>query len=140
MEQPRDELPSPISLPNEEEQGFRFLGDFTPEGLRSTVTIQEATNSLSRLQVVESPKSQFNCSDGKRSRLNTDAKGKILFYKKQDNVSWSDDELYSLILFMMLFTDGKTWVAHKNERFWEEAGKFVQQRSHTLHCRTGKTL
>ena len=43
MEQSRDELPSLISLPNEEEQGFRFLGDFTPEGLRSTVTIQEAT-------------------------------------------------------------------------------------------------
>ena len=51
---------------------------------------------------MESPKSRFNCSDGKRSRLNADAKGKILFYKKQDNVSWSDDELYSLIQFMML--------------------------------------
>ena len=81
MEQSRDELPLPISLPNAEEQGFRFLDDFTPEGSRSTVTIQEATNSLCRLQIVESPKSRFNCSDGKRSRLNTDAKGKILFYR-----------------------------------------------------------
>ena len=54
MEQPRDELPSPISLPNKEEQGFHFLDDFTPEGLRSTVMIQEATNSLCRLQIVES--------------------------------------------------------------------------------------
>ena len=80
MEQPRDELPSPISLPNEEEQGFCILGDFTPEGLRSAVTIQEATNSLCRL---ESPYSRCNCSDGKCSRLNADAKGKIFFTRSK---------------------------------------------------------
>lgn len=68
------------------------------------------------------------------------AKGNILFYRKQDNVNWLDDESYSLILFMMLFTDGKTWVAHKNEKFWKDAGKFLQQRSHTSHCHTGKTM
>ena len=82
----------------------------------------------------------LKCSDGKRFRLNSEAKGKVLFYKKQDNVIWLDDELYSLIPFMMLFTDGKAWVAHKNSKFWEVARKFVQQRSCTAHCRTGKTI
>ena len=136
----REQLSPPPSNSNAGEQEFRSLGGFTSEGLRSTVNIQEATSSLNRLQIVESPKSRLKCSDGKRSRLNSEAKGKVLFYKKQDNVIWSDDELYSLILFMMLFTDGKAWVAHKNSKFWEDAGKFVQQRSRTAHCRTGKTI
>ena len=136
----REQLSPPPSNSNAGEQEFRSLGGFTPERLRSTVNIQEATSSLNRLQIVESPKSRLKCSDGKRSRLNSEAKRKVLFYKKQDNVIWSDDELYSLILFMMLFTDGKAWVAHKNSKFWEVARKFVQQRSCTAHCRTGKTI
>ena len=102
--------------------------------------MQEATSSLHRLQIVESPKSWLKCSDRKHSRLNAEANSKILFYKKQDNMEWSDNELYSLILFMMLLTDGKTWMAHKNDKFWKDAGKFVQQQSSTSHCRTGKTI
>ena len=102
-----------------------------------TVNIQEATN---RLQIIESPKSRLKCSDRKHSRLTAEAKGKILFHKKQDNVTWSDDELYLLILFLMLFADGKTWVAHKNDKFWEDAGKFVWQKSSTSCSRTGKAI
>ena len=136
----REQLSPPPSNSNAGEKEFCSLGGFTPEELCSTVSIPEATNSLNRLQIVESPKSLLKCSDGKRSRLNSEAKGKVLFYKKQDNVIWSDNELYSLILFMMLFTDGKIWVSHKNSKFWEDAGKFVQQQSCTAHCRTGKAI
>ena len=111
----------------------------TPERLISTVCLQEATSALNRLHVVDSPKSRVICSDGNRSRLNTEAKPRVLFCKKQENVSWSDDELYSLVLFMMSNTDGKTWVAHKDHKFWSDAGVFIQQQLHTSHCRTGNT-
>ena len=77
-----EQLSPPPSNSNAGEQEFRSLGGFTPEGLRSTVNIQEATSSLNRLQIVESPKSRLKCSDGKRSRLNSEAKGKVLFLQE----------------------------------------------------------
>ena len=50
---------------------------------------------------------------------------------------WTDQEIYSLVLFLMLCTDGKSWVAHKDMKFWEDAGTFVKQHSHSSYCRTG---
>ena len=53
-------------------------------------------------------------------------------------MAWSDKELLFLVQFLMLFTDGKTWVAHKEKKFWDDAGSFIHQQSHTCHCCTGK--
>jgi len=55
-------------------------------------------------------------------------------------VAWSDKELLSLVQFLMLFTDWKTWVAHKDKKFWDDAGIFIHQQSHTCHCCTGKLI
>ena len=52
--------------------------------------------------------------------------------------NWTDAELRCLTLFLVLHTDGKTWVAHKNFRFWDQAGVFIQQLLHTAYCRSGK--
>ena len=53
----REQLSPPPSSSNAGEQEFCSQGGFTPEGLCSTVNIQEATSSLNRLQIVEIPKS-----------------------------------------------------------------------------------
>jgi len=37
----------------------------------------------------------------------------------------------------MLHTDGKSWVAHKDDKFWSQAGIFIQQQLKISHCRTG---
>jgi len=98
----------------------------TPEGLISAVCTQEATSALNKLQILDSPKSRVTCSDN-RSRLNTEeAKPRVLFCKKQENVSWSDEESYCLVQFVMSSTDGKIWVAHKDQKFWSDAGEFIQ--------------
>ncbi len=53
--------------------------------------------------------------------------------------SWSVDEEQSLVSFLMLYTAGDTWVAHKNMFFWLSAGKFIQQKTKTFHCRSGES-
>ena len=49
---------------------------------------------------------------------------------------WSDDESRQLVQFMLLYADG-CWVMHKDKKFWDSAGKFIQQSLGTLHCRSG---
>ena len=44
-----------------------------------------------------------------------------------DQVQWSEKELQLFTTFILLYTDGKTWVAHKNVKFWKKAGVFIQQ-------------
>ena len=53
----------------------------------------------------------------------------------QGNVEWSDGEVYALVLFIMMYMDGKSWVTHK--RFWSFRMK-QEQYSDTSHCWTGK--
>jgi len=48
------------------------------------------------------------------------------------------EEMYALIQFLMFHTDGKTWVTHKDEKFWDDAGGFVQCYSQSVHCRSGR--
>ena len=49
---------------------------------------------------------------------------------------WSDDESRQLVQFILLYTDG-SWVLHKDKKFWDCAGKFIQQSLGTSHCRSG---
>ena len=42
--------------------------------------------------------------------------------------NWSTKEICSLLTFIMLYTDGSSWVGHKNSQFWGGAGKFIQVR------------
>ena len=54
------------------------------------------------------------------------------------NANWTEDELRHLTSFLMLHTDGKSWVSHKDYKFWDSAGEFIQQLLLTSHCRSGK--
>ena len=85
-------------------------------------------------------------------RLRTSLQGKRLFQSTQATPSalqqtpqqserlpnWTDAELSGLTEFMMLHTDGKTWVAHKDDRFWNWAGALLQQLLKTSYRRSGK--
>ena len=66
-------------------------------------------------------------------------KGKILFPPVSEVAStkWGDEELQTATSFLMLHTDGKLWVAHKDDKFWSQAGVFMQQQLKTSHCHTG---
>ena len=93
--------------------------------------------------IVESPilhqvESQLESKHPLQSRLNKASKPRKIFASKaQENFLWTDEESYSLILFLMLCTDGKTW---KDKKFWEDAATFIKQHSQTSHCRTGKII
>jgi len=109
----------------------------TPERLNSVISVQAVSNKFSKLLLLDSPKSRLEPCHGLSSRLNTASKGKVLFPTKHENVRWSDREEYALVLFLLLFTDGQTWAAHKDKKFWTDAGEFIQKYTHTTHCHTG---
>ena len=53
---------------------------------------------------------------------------------------WSDVELRCLVEFILLHGTGEIWPAHKDiERFWTEAGRFVQTLTGTMHLHSGIT-
>ncbi len=54
--------------------------------------------------------------------------------------TWADEEISSLVNFIMLFTDGKQWPTHKNSSFWQEAGIYIQQEARMPYCRPGILL
>ena len=50
---------------------------------------------------------------------------------------WTQEEIKSLVLFVALHCDGHTWMTHKDFRFWDEAGAFIQLHLHTPLKRSG---
>ena len=52
---------------------------------------------------------------------------------------WTVDEIRALVSFMLLYTEGDTWQsrASKTDRFWEEAGSFIQRQVNSTYSRTG---
>ena len=57
------------------------------------------------------------------SRLRGRVKGKVLFpatKESNEQVKWSQEEFKALISFLMLYTDGKSWIAHKDSKFWDQ--------------------
>ena len=50
-------------------------------------------------------------------------------------------ELVKLLTeFIMLYTDGEKWVSHKNMKFWDQAGKYMQQFLNTFYVRSGRYI
>jgi len=80
------------------------------------------------------------CKSLSTTRLRGRVKGKTLFpatASQGQSTKWSDEELQALTSFFMLYIDGKFWVAHKDYKFWCQAGIFIQQQVKTNHCHTG---
>ena len=112
----------------------------TPKERISEISVEEVTRAFSKLRTVTTPKSRFTSAPGSHYRALGKTKGKVLFPKpEKTNLSskWSDKEEYALVLFLMCHTDGKTWIAHKDHKFWEDAAKFVKHHSCSVQCRTG---
>ncbi len=79
--------------------------------------------------VVETPRS---------SGVRTSRVRRKLFEKaKKTQYPWSTEEMKSLISFVMLYSDGQSWMTHKDCRFWGEAGSFIQSRVYTPYKRSG---
>lgn len=51
--------------------------------------------------------------------------------------NWTTGEFQALVSFLLLHTDGSSWSACKDPKFWEKAGEFVQQQTKSFHCRSG---
>jgi len=90
----------------------------TPKQSSSAVVdISAAINAFNDIRLIESPRSSFKpdelsanqkrCSS--HSRLKAGAKGRYLFpvVDKQQYTLWTDEDIYTLTLFLMLHTDGK---------------------------------
>ena len=52
--------------------------------------------------------------------------------------NWVEEEVKCLIDFLLLYTDGKSWVSHKDAAFWNQAGIYIQQQAKMPYCRSGK--
>ena len=95
----------------------------TPQPQSSSVTISDAMNAFSELHLLYTPKSSNYVSTrlasnprGSQSRLNAETKRRTLFHiEKQEKLKWTDDEVYALVLFTMLYTDGKQWATHRHK-------------------------
>lgn len=51
---------------------------------------------------------------------------------------WSQDEVKSLVEFVLLMSDGNRWPTHQRMHILQCAGEFVQQRTKSWHLRSGK--
>lgn len=91
-----------------------------------TRSVQEVTDGLTSLNI-DTPCTKKSSA---ASKLQGRVKGKVLFPPASQSqiTKWSDEELQALTTFLMLYTDGKSWVAHKDDKFWNQAGVFIQQR------------
>ena len=111
----------------------------TPTDGVSCVDVEKLSTAVGGLLLEDTPKSRPRPTPGIAGK---GLGGKILFSSeghgtKDQHITWSDGELKALTCFLLLYTDGKSWVAHKESRFWDRAGIFIQQQLHTSHCRSG---
>ena len=112
----------------------------TPKERISEISVEEVTKDFSKLRAVTTPKSMSTSAPGSHFRVLGETKRKILLPKpEKTNVSskWSDKEEHALVLFLMFSTNGKTWIEHKDHKFWEDAAKFVKHDSCSVQCCTG---
>lgn len=78
---------------------------------------------------------QETASYSPRSHKKGKLRGKRLFEanKPLQPPEWTQEEHRQLAEFLLLYTDGKTWVQHKDMRFWGAAGEFIQHCLQTLY-------
>ena len=109
---------------------LKLYDTVTPVKRVSEVDVASVKKSLPAVGGMRTPKSW----PGKMKST----KIKRLFVKeKRSQPPWTLDETKYLIYFLMLHTDGKSWVVHKDYHFWDEAGAFIQLRVHSPHKRSG---
>lgn len=53
-------------------------------------------------------------------------------------IRWTSAEIKALIEFVLFHSTGESWPCHKHMVFWTNAGEFVQTRSASDTCRSGK--
>ena len=53
---------------------------------------------------------------------------------------WSDTEIEMLVEFLLFHSTGDCWPTHKQDGFWSSDGEFVQTRTKTHICRSGKNI
>ena len=106
----------------------------TPKESVSFVNVEDLTSAFNKMSgLCVTPKPERSAS-----RLRNEARGRVLFPKQEQvKTRWLEKEDYALTLFLLFHTDGRTWVSHRDEKFWCDAGIFVQHHSQSAHCRTG---
>ena len=126
---------------------------FEPSSLRGSELMDSLAKSISTCYIDDTPKLMRHRSRTRSVReplFSPEAARKVdenyddyeaseqFHAAKSKPTMWSEAELKQLTLFLLLHTDGKTWISHKNYKFWDSAGEFIQQILHTSHCRSGK--
>ncbi len=113
----------------------------TPPDKMGTVSVQEVSGAMSGLALVDTPKSSRSHRKKRGKKFRQGMEGRVLFGyeepKTQKQPVWSDEEVLSLLGFLMIFTDGKSWVAHKDVQFWNQAGAYIQHEVKTPYIRSG---
>jgi hypothetical protein len=101
----------------------------------------ELCGKIGSLYLEETPKS----TKSRVTRVPVRVEGKVLFGSVSEAINttsrlpnWTKEEVKCLIDFLLLHTDGKSWVAHKDTAFWDEAGIFIQQQATMPYRRSGK--
>lgn len=103
----------------------------TPEGGRSEIDVQRFRSMQIGVASQPAMESPLSATKSKKVKRN-------LFPKEiKSHDPWSVEETKSLVLFIMLYSDGKAWMTHKDFNFWNEAGGFIQRRVHTPYKRSG---
>ena len=83
----------------------------TPEQLICSINSTEIANAFSEIYLTDRLKTTHCARSGcSQSRLRAGTIGRTLFFIEADNTKWMDKEVYALVLFLMLYTDGKCWV------------------------------
>ena len=107
----------------------------TPEPGVSSVNIDHFAARLSHLLIDTTSKSR----PPKRARTSDQHTGhdSVTGSKSMCLLRWSERELLKPTTFLVLYTKGDYWAAHKDMTFWEAAGTFIQSQLHTNYCRSG---
>ena len=104
--------------------------------------IECVTASLSEVVLQETPKSRRSVSRIPIRGLQNPRKTLTSLFPRDRAVtaglhSWTDTEYKFLTQFILLHTDGTTWVSHKHMPFWDQAGVHIQRVLHTSYQRSG---
>lgn len=102
----------------------------TPTKRVSGVDVEHVRRGIAAVSMVDSPRSRSKSKSVKTKR-------KLFTKERVSQPPWTVEETKSLLCFLMLHTDGKSWMSHKDFHFWEKAGAFIQFRVHSPHLRSG---
>ena len=99
----------------------------------------QVTAAAAKCSLLETPKSRGRILGS----INYPPRRKLHDVYKKQTLSippWTELELKLLTEFIMLYTDGEKWMFHKNMKFWDQAGKYMQQFLYTFYVRSGRYI